>query len=191
MALMPIVKVPAPVLRQKTKKIKKVDAALQKLIDDMIETMHDAPGVGLAATQVGLSLRLCVIHVPGEDIVTLINPEIVRRSGTRQCDEGCLSLPGYKGIVPRSEKVVVKGLNRDGRPVRYHATDLFAEAIEHEVDHLNGILYFDYLESPEKLVPLSREEMEDQAEVARDEEPDTAASAGPAPGRTAGRRARS
>ncbi len=154
MAVLPIVRVPEGVLRQKTKKVKKIDAAIQKLIDDMIETMHDAPGVGLAANQVGISLRLCVIHVPGDDVVTLINPEIVRRSGTRQCDEGCLSLPGYKGIVPRSEKVVVKGLNRDGRPVRYHASDLFAEAIEHELDHLDGKLYFDLLDSVEELQPL-------------------------------------
>src|SRR6476620_3677242 len=167
---MPIVKVPDPVLRQKTKKIKKIDASIQKLVDDMIETMHDAPGVGLAANQVGLSLRICVIHVPGEDIVTLINPEIVRRSGAREVYEGCLSLPGYKGNIQRSEKVVVKGLNRDGRPVRYHATDLFAEAIEHEVDHLNGILYFDYLDSVDKLQPLQPDDDEDsQAEP--EEEP--------------------
>jgi peptide deformylase len=158
MALLPIVKVPEPVLRQKTKKIRKIDASLQKLIDDMIETMHDAPGVGLAANQVGVSLRVCVIHVPGDDVVTLINPEIVRRTGTRECEEGCLSLPGYKGVIARSEKVVVKGLNRDGRPVRYHATDLFAEAIEHEVDHLNGLLYFDYLDSIDKLVAYTRPE---------------------------------
>jgi peptide deformylase len=162
MAILSIVKVPDPVLRQKTKKIRKIDASLQKLIDDMIETMHDAPGVGLAANQIGLSLRLCVIHVPGDEVVTLINPEIVRRSGSRECDEGCLSLPGYKGIIQRSEKVVVKGLNRDGRPIRYHATDLFAEAIEHEVDHLNGLLYFDYLDSIDKLLPLSVEEPEDE-----------------------------
>jgi peptide deformylase len=103
-------------------------------------------------------------------VVTLINPEIVRRSGARQCDEGCLSLPGYKGNIPRSEKVVVKGLNRDGRPVRYHASDLFAEAIEHEVDHLNGSLYFDYLDSIDKLVPLTREEMEAEAEADEQEE---------------------
>jgi peptide deformylase len=170
MALLPIVKVPEPVLRQKTKKVKKIDASIQKLIDDMIETMHDAPGVGLAANQVGVSLRICVIHVPGDPVVTLINPEIVRRSGTRQCDEGCLSLPGYKGIVPRSEKVVVKGLNRDGRPVRYHATDLFAEAIEHEVDHLNGTLYFDYLESIDKLIPYSSPDEAPRAGEAEEEE---------------------
>ncbi len=164
MAVLPIVRVPEGVLRQKTKKVKKIDAALQKLIDDMIETMHDAPGVGLAANQVGIALRLCVIHVPGEDVVTLVNPEIVRRSGSRQCDEGCLSLPGYKGVVPRSEKVVVKGLNRDGRPVRYHASDLFAEAIEHELDHLDGKLYFDLLDSIEELQPLRAGEDYDEPE---------------------------
>ncbi len=172
MAVLPIVKVPEKVLRQRTKRVKKIDASVQKLIDDMIETMHDAPGVGLAANQVGLSLRLCVIHVPGEDVVTLINPEIVRRSGAREVEEGCLSLPGYKGTIQRSEKVVVKGLNRDGRPVRYHATDLFAEAIEHEVDHLNGMMYFDYLDSPDKLIPLSRDEPDE-------DEPGQAAASGP------------
>jgi peptide deformylase len=170
MALLPVVRVPADVLRQKTKKIKKIDASIQKLIDDMIETMHDAPGVGLAANQVGVSLRLCVIQEPGEDVVVLINPEIVKRSGTRQCEEGCLSLPGYKGVVPRSEKVVVKGLNRDGRPVRYHADGLFAEIIEHETDHLDGHLYFDLLESIDKLTPLRPDEddgdEEEEEEVA-------------------------
>ena len=175
MAIMPIVRVPEPVLRQKTKKIRKIDASLQKLIDDMIETMHDAPGVGLAANQVGVSLRVCVIHVPGDDIVTLINPEIVRRSGTRECPEGCLSLPGYQGVVTRSEKVVVKGLNRDGRPVRYHASDLFAEAIEHEVDHLNGILYFDYLDDIEKLEPYHSP---DDAPRADDDEEEEVATRG-------------
>ena len=167
MAIMPIVLVPEPVLRLKTKKVRKIDASIQKLIDDMVETMHDAPGVGLAATQVGVSLRICVIHIPGDDVVTLVNPEIVRRSGSRVCEgEGCLSLPGYKGDVPRSEKVVVKGLNRDGRPVRYRASDLFAEALEHEVDHLNGTLYFDYLESIDKLTPVLPAEEADEEEVA-------------------------
>jgi len=169
MAVLPIVKVPESVLRQKAKKVRKIDASIQKLIDDMIETMHDAPGVGLAANQVGVPLRICVIHVPGDPVVTLINPEIVKRTGSRICEgEGCLSLPGYRGAVPRSEKVVVKGLNRDGRPVRYHAEDLFAEAIEHEVDHLNGVLYFDYLESIDKLVPYApgEEEAAEEEEVA-------------------------
>jgi peptide deformylase len=164
MALLPIVKVPQPVLREKTKKVKKIDASIQKLIDDMIETMHDAPGVGLAANQVGISLRIAVMQVPGEDVIALINPEIVKRSGTRECEEGCLSLPGYKGVLPRSEKVVVKGLDRDGKPVRIHADELLAEIIEHECDHLDGKLYFDYLESIDKLIPVRPGEDDDEAD---------------------------
>ena len=170
MALMPIVRVPQDVLRQKTKKVRKIDASIQKLIDDMIETMHDAPGVGLAANQVGVSLRIAVMQVPGEEVIALINPEIVRRSGTRECEEGCLSLPGYKGVLNRSEKVVVKGLNRDGRPVRIHADDLLAEIIEHEVDHLDGVLYFDYLESIDKLMPVRPGEDDEDADGEADEE---------------------
>jgi peptide deformylase len=171
MAVLRITKVPEPVLRTKTSKVRKVDASIQKLIDDMIETMHDAPGVGLAAPQVGVSLRICVIHIPGDDIVTLVNPEIVRRTGSRICEgEGCLSLPGYKGSVPRAEKVVVKGLDRDGKSVRYHAEDLFAEAIEHELDHLDGKLYFDYLGSIDELTPYTgpepEEELEEEEEAA-------------------------
>jgi peptide deformylase len=156
MPVLPIVKVPEPVLRMKARKVKKVDASIRKLVDNMIDTMHDAPGVGLAANQVGVPLRICVIHVPGDEVITLINPEIVRRTGSRVCEgEGCLSLPGYKGAITRSEKVVVKGLDREGHSVRYHAEELFAEAVEHEVDHLNGVLYFDYLESIDKLTPYS------------------------------------
>ena len=174
MAILPIVKVPEAVLRQKTKKVKKIDLSIQKLIDDMIETMYDAPGVGLAATQVGVSLRICVIHANDPDmrsnqdsspgLIVLINPEIVKRSGTRLCTEGCLSLPHYRSdAVPRSEKVTVKGLNRDGRPVRYTAGGLFAEAIEHEVDHLNGILYFDYLDGIESLTAYGPAEDDEDA----------------------------
>ncbi len=171
MAILRITKVPETVLRTKTSKVRKIDASVRKLIDDMIETMHDAPGVGLAAPQVGVSLRVCVIHVPGDDIVTLVNPQIVRRSGERVCEsEGCLSLPGYKGAVPRAEKVVVKGLDRDGNQVRYHAEDLFAEAIEHELDHLDGKLYFDYLDSIDDLMPYSGSDDEDEDEEEDEEE---------------------
>jgi peptide deformylase len=179
MAVLPIVRVPQDVLRQKTKKVKKIDASIQRLIDDMAETMYDAPGVGLAATQIGVSLRICVIHANDPDtestqasspgLVVLVNPEIVKRSGQRICSEGCLSLPNYRSDeIPRSEKVVVKGQNRDGRPVRYTATGLFAQAIEHEVDHLNGTLYFDYLDSMDQLRPLrSEEEPEQEAATSR------------------------
>jgi peptide deformylase len=164
MAVLPIVRVPQPVLREKTKKVKKVDASIRKLIDDMIETMHDAPGVGLAANQVGISLRIAVMQVPGDEVIALINPEIVKRSGTRDCEEGCLSLPGYKGVLPRSEKVVVKGLDRNGNPVRIHADELLAEIIEHECDHLDGKLYFDYLESIDKLIPVRPGDDDDEAD---------------------------
>jgi len=162
MAVLPTVKVPEPVLREKTKKVKKIDAPIQKLIDDMIETMHDAPGVGLAANQVGVPLRIAVMQVPGEDVIVLINPEIVKRSGHRECEEGCLSLPGYRGVVPRSEKVVVKGLDRNGRPIRIHAEDLLAEIIEHECGHLDGQLYFDLLDSIDKLIPVRPGEDDDE-----------------------------
>ncbi len=171
MAVLRINKVPEPVLRVRTKKVRRVDASIQKLIDDMIETMHDAPGVGLAAPQVGVSLRICVIHIPGDELVTLINPQIVRRSGERVCEgEGCLSLPGYKGSVPRAEKVVVKGLDRDGRSVRYTAEEMFAEAIEHELDHLDGKLYFDYLGSIDELQPYTGSDEEAGEEETEQEE---------------------
>ena len=172
MAVLPIVRVPQPVLREKTKKVKKVDASIQKLIDDMIETMHDAPGVGLAANQVGVPLRIAVMQVPGDEVIALVNPEIVKRSGIRECEEGCLSLPGYKGVVPRSEKVVVKGLDRNGKPVRIHADELLAEIIEHECGHLDGQLYFDLLDSIDKLIPVrpGEDEEEDGGEADEDEE---------------------
>lgn len=178
MAVLPIVKVPHPVLREKTKKVKKIDASIQKLIDDMIDTMHDAPGVGLAANQVGVSLRIAVMQVPGEDVIVMINPEIVKRSGTRECEEGCLSLPGYKGVVPRSEKVVVKGLDRNGRPMRIHADDLLAEIIEHECGHLEGQLYFDLLDSIDKLVPVRPGEDDEDEDEDSDEDDEEVAAKG-------------
>ena len=173
MAVLPIRILGDPVLRQKAKRVRNIDASIQQLIDDMIETMHDAPGVGLAANQVGVLLRVIVIEVPAEDedrtsdrvdwqLYTLINPQIVKRSGERMLDEGCLSIPGYKAQVPRSVNVTVKGLNRDGKEVRIKAKDnLLAEALEHEIDHINGVVYVDHLESMDELVKLEEEEPED------------------------------
>ena len=169
MAILPIRMAGDPVLRQKAKRVSTIDASVQKLIDDMIETMREAPGVGLAANQVGVPLRVIVIEVPENDeedrtsgnrpegwqLITLINPQIVKRSGTRRLDEGCLSIPGYKAIVPRSESVTVKGLDRNGREVRIKAeNNLLAEALEHEIDHINGVLYIDHLASIDELVKL-------------------------------------
>jgi peptide deformylase len=143
-----IVTLPDPVLRRKAKKVSTVDASVRRLIDDMLETMHASPGrVGLAAPQVGASLRVIVIGIPEEEDIVLVNPEIVKRSGERDLEEGCLSVPGYYGHIKRAETVTAKGRNRDGKEVRIKADGLLAQALEHEIDHLNGTLYIDRLAS--------------------------------------------
>lgn len=157
------------VLRRKANKVPRLDKSIQKLIDDMIESMHAAHGVGLAAPQIGVSLRVVVFGLPEEEPFALINPEIVRRSGERRLTEGCLSVPGYRGELTRSLKVTVKGLDRSGKPVRLKAEDnLLAQALEHEIDHLNGVLYIDYLASEDALWRVG----EPGGEEADDEEAD-------------------
>ena len=168
MGILPIRIAGDPVLREKAKKVRKVDASVQKLIDDMIDTMHAAPGVGLAAPQVGVSLRVVVIETPDDGLMALINPEVVKKSGKRQLTEGCLSVPGYQGEITRSRQVTVKALDRDGKEIRVKAVDtLLAQALEHEIDHINGILYIDYLTSADELIPVRRS-------VDDGEEPETA-----------------
>jgi len=158
MTVLPIHTLPEPVLRQKAKKVGTIDGSTKKLIADMLETLHAEPGrAGLAAPQVGVSLRICVISLPDEDDIVLINPEIVKKSGERTLDEGCLSVPGYYGEIKRSESVTVKGRNQNGKPVRIKAEGLLAQALEHEIDHLNGRLYLDHLESPENLHKVEAE----------------------------------
>jgi peptide deformylase len=145
---------PEPVLRQKAKKVPTIDHSLQQLIDDMVETMQQANGVGLAAPQVGVSLRVAVLQMPEEEPFAIINPEIVKSSGEMEVGEGCLSVPGYQGELKRSASVTVKGLNREGGKIRIKATSLLAQALQHEIDHLNGILYIDHIESEDKLYKL-------------------------------------
>ncbi len=158
--------IPDPVLRQKARRVSKIDDALHKLIDDMIDTMRDADGVGLAANQVGVLQRVVVIEIPEEDQArVLINPEIVRREGERVVEEGCLSIPGFRGELVRSVKVRVRALDRDGKPVRFKADGLLAQALEHETDHINGVLYIDHLESPDKLWKLQPQEAGSQSEA--------------------------
>lgn len=152
MSVLPIQVFPAGVLKKKAKRVKNIDSSVQKLVRDMLETMHAVPGrVGLAAPQVGVPLRVIVINIPEEADIVLINPEIVRRKGTRVIEEGCLSLPGFFAQVTRSEAVTVKGLDENGKEVRIRAEGLLAQALEHEVDHLNGTLYIDRLDSIETL----------------------------------------
>jgi len=158
MAIIPIHVVPDPVLRQKSKRVRSIDNSIHRLIDDMFETMHSAGGVGLAAPQLGTLLRVIVIGIPEEEDIALINPEIVRRTGERVVDEGCLSIPGYIGQIKRAESVRVKGLDSSGKKMRIKASELLAQALEHEIDHLNGVLYIDYLDSMDKLRKLEPEE---------------------------------
>ena len=158
MAVIPIRVLSDPVLRQKAKRVRGVDSSIHKLIGDMVETMHYTNGIGLAAPQVGIPLRVAVIGIPEEEYIVLINPEIVRRKGERLIDEGCLSIPGYIGQVNRSVLVTAKGYNQDGKEIRIKAEGLLAQALEHEIDHLNGKLYIDYLESMNMLRKVEPQE---------------------------------
>ncbi len=166
MAVLPIRTVPDPVLREKSRRIRTVDRSIQKLITDMFETRDDAPGVGLSASQVGLPLRLIVIALPEQEEICLINPEVVKRKGERLVDEGCLSVPGYMGQIKRSETITVKGRNRQGKEVRIRADELLAQALEHEIDHINGVLYLDRLETMDDLRKIEpKPEEEETGEV--------------------------
>jgi peptide deformylase len=184
MAVLPIRKYPDPVLRKKAKRITNIDDSIKKLAQDMLDTLHDAPGVGLAGPQVGVPLRIIVLSIPEDrckdkeevwkDMV-IINPQILNRKGERVVNEGCLSLPGYNADVKRSESVTVKGRDETGKEIRIKATDLLAQALEHETDHCDGVLYVDYLASldelkknpPRTLEEGQEEESEEQAEESK------------------------
>jgi peptide deformylase len=159
MAVLKIRTLPDPILRQKAKRVTRIDSSVRKLIDDMIDTLRAEPNrAGLAAPQVGVLLRVAVIELPEEGLVTLVNPQIVRKEGERIVNEGCLSVPGYFGEVKRAETVKVKARNRDGKEFRLKAEGLLAQALEQEIEHLDGVLYIDHLESEEKLFETVEEE---------------------------------
>ena len=151
---------PDPVLRQKAKRVTTIDGSIQKLIDDMIDTMRAVHGVGLAAPQIGVSLRIAVIEIPKSDVITLINPEVIKRQGERVVEEACLSIPGYYGEIKRSEVVKVKAQNRQGKEFHLTGRELLAQALEHETDHLNGVLYIDHIEVPDKLWKITSRDSE-------------------------------
>ena len=180
MAVRPIILANDPILREKSKKVKDFGVALQSLIDDMVETMGAANGAGLAAPQIGVLERVIVIQLPEDDegeeqdphsgkLFTLCNPQIIRAEGEEEGEEGCLCLPGYAGEVKRATSVTVKAQDRRGKKVRIKAEGFLARAFQHEVDHLDGILYIDRVEGPDKMrriVPPEDEEREDpEAEV--------------------------
>ncbi|MBI4842837.1 MAG: peptide deformylase [Nitrospirae bacterium] len=147
MAVLEIKKYPDKVLMQKASLVEEFDGRLQKLIDDMIETMYAAPGVGLAANQVGIPKQVAVIDVSTEEqklpLITLINPVLVHFEGETENEEGCLSFPGYYTIVQRHEKVVVRALDRNCNQIEIEGSGLLSRALQHEIDHLNGVLLID------------------------------------------------
>lgn len=160
MAVRPIITLENPILRQKARKVQRFGPELGRLIDDMIETMRAAPGVGLAAPQVAVLERVIVVEVPKDEenpdagtlLYEMVNPEIVKASPELiEGEEGCLSIPGYVGEVPRHSMIVVRGQDRFGRPVRVRARGFLARVFQHEIDHLDGILFIDRVTSPDKI----------------------------------------
>lgn len=160
MSVLDVVKYPARVLRKKAKAVKNVDARVQRLIDDMMETMVAEPGLGLAAPQVSQSVRVIVAR-DDERQFALVNPKIVRRAGRQTGMEGCLSLPGLRGDVPRAEQVTVAGLNRAGKRINIEAEGLLARVFQHEIDHLDGKLFVDRVDEDTLCWLVPDEEAED------------------------------
>ena len=147
MARLDILQYPDPRLRTVAKPVAEVDDRVRALADDMLETMYEAPGIGLAATQVDIHERLVVIDVSDDrdQPMVLVNPEIVESAGGARGQEGCLSVPGYQDMVDRAEWVRVQALDRNGEPLEFEADGLLAVCVQHEVDHLNGKLFLDHL----------------------------------------------
>ncbi len=155
MGILEIKKYPDKVLKEKAKPVDNIDGQIQLLIENMIETMHFARGIGLAANQIGVLKRLCVIDVSSRDekgsLIVLINPLILGKEGIIEGEEGCLSIPGYMTTIRRAEKVFVKGFNREGKDLEIEGTGLLARALQHEIDHLDGLLFID------RMSPIKRE----------------------------------
>ena len=165
MTVQPIITLGDPRLRLKGEPVDAFGKYLHELLDDLTETMRAAPGVGLAAPQLGVALQACVIEVSGQ-LHELVNPRIVRAEGEDNDLEGCLSIPGYVAYVTRKEQVWVAAQNRHGRRIKLNGRDLLARAVQHELDHLDGKLYIDYLESMDQLIPVAQlaDEVDAEAE---------------------------
>ena len=167
MSLRPIVLLGDPRLRLKGQPVDSFGKYLHELLDDLTESMRHAPGVGLAAPQLGEAMQACVIEVSGQ-LHELVNPRIVRTDGDDRDLEGCLSIPGYVAYVTRREKVWVVAQNRFGRKIKVAGSGLLSRALQHELDHLEGKLYIDYLDSMEELIPVGKGE--DQSEEVQEAE---------------------
>lgn len=162
MAVRPILTAENPLLRRKSKKVVHFGDGLRQLVKDMFDSLHAVKGLGLAAPQIGVLQRVFIVELPaetdeqGREIASaatyvLVNPEVIRKEGEEEMEEGCLSVPGYRGKVKRAIRVTIRGQDLNGKTVRYRGEGLLAQAFQHELDHLDGILYLDRLESPDKL----------------------------------------
>ncbi len=168
MAMREIITLGHPTLRQKARKVTRFGPEVQQLISDMIETMRAAPGVGLAAPQVDVAERIVVVELPADEeeglpaeLYAFVNPEIVKASrDTEEGEEGCLSIPGYIGEVERSTEIVIRGQDALGRPQRLKARDYLARIFQHEIDHLEGVLFIDRVTEPSKIRRITAEEAE-------------------------------
>jgi peptide deformylase len=161
MAIHEVITSENPILRQKAKKVHRFDSSIARLIDDLFETMHAAHGVGLAAPQIALSLRVFVAEYE-ERKIAMVNPEIIKAEGEELGSEGCLSIPGYVGDnIRRAGSVVVKGQDARGKPMRVRAEGWLARILQHEIDHLDGILFLDRLDRPEDLREVREGELEE------------------------------
>ena len=158
MSVLQVLHIPDERLRKVAKPVEEVNAEIQRIVDDMFETMYAEEGIGLAATQVDIHQRIIVIDVSEnrDERLVLINPELLEKSGETGIEEGCLSIPGFRALVPRKEKVTVKALDRHGKEFTLDAEGLLAICIQHEIDHLNGILFVDYLS------PLKRQRIKEK-----------------------------
>ena len=158
MSVLQVLHIPDERLRKVAKPVEEVNAEIRRIVDDMFETMYAEKGIGLAATQVDIHQRIIVIDVSEnrDERLVLINPELLEKSGETGIEEGCLSIPGFRALVPRKEKVTVKALDRHGKEFTLDADGLLAICIQHEIDHLNGILFVDYLS------PLKRQRIKEK-----------------------------
>ena len=175
MAAVGILELPHPKLRQRARKIRRIDKSVLKIAYDMVDAMREAGGVGLAANQIGVLRRIIVVQLPEvEEASIYINPEILSREGEREVEEGCLSVPGYRGTITRSLWVRFGALDHDSKVVKLEAEDLLSQVLEHEVDHLNGILYLDHLKSHDDLVKIEPQELEPESPDGADDAGDDA-----------------
>ncbi len=171
MAARNIILIGDPILRQKAKRIHRFDPSLQKLVNEMFETMHANNGIGLAAPQIALSIRLFVIECADKQTgkhykVAMANPEIIKTAGEQRGVDACLSIPGYYGVnVRRAARVIVKGQDMRGKPIRVSAEGLFAWALQHEIDHLDGILFLDRLDRPEDLREVRSDDLTEEVVI--------------------------